>query len=496
LVINRAIVSTDDNPLYYEFWPLVAKGWQNINIEPTVVIIGDIDLNYVHGTIIKMPVIEGIPSGFIAQVVRFIIPCLYPDQVSITADIDMVPLSRNYFSKNITQYDDDKIIVFSADAYKELRYPMCYIAAKGKYFQEIIGLKNTDGETITAFIKELFALNQNWDTDELFFAKKLHESAHLKNTVFLNRGWNPNAKNRIDRVNWQYLKIGFYFDKYIDAHCPRPLHENNKQLKHIVEYVNHGSDGKAYFYYSQKKPVRKLINYLKLFKQNYIDDDLFSISTIQSADSTKTKIISFTLYGNDPRYVENLEIVIQSYQTVLPVWKCRIYAAKDVDKQYIDLLISKGCEVIIMNKTGIDSRYTIWRFLAIEDKTADAVIVRDLDSVATNREKLMIEQWLKSEKTFHIIRDHISHNVLIMAGMWGIKKNSINIKAEARKSLITNNYGIDQVFLVENIYPKIKDSVMVHDSFPRFPHENPIMIPFDDDEGFIGEIVTDILPKN
>ena len=197
------------------------------------------------------------------------------------------------------------------------------------------------------------------------------------------------------------------------------------------------------------------------------------------------------MYGNNQRYIVDLDKIIHSYNQQLPDWKCRIYVAKDVNKRSIKELIDLGCEVIIMQKKGIDARYMNWRFLAIEDKEADAVIIRDIDSFCTPREKLMVDQWLNSEKKFHIIRDHVNHNAPIMGGLWGIKKNDIDIKMQAKKFLMIDKYGSDQDFLKQMIYPLIKHDVMVHDSFPRFPDENPIVIPMDLDEGFIGEISTD-----
>lgn len=497
MVINRAIVSTDHNPIYYEFWPLVAKSWKNFNIEPTLALIGDIKLNYSCGTIVTLPAMPDIPSGFIAQVIRFIIPCLFPDEVSVIADIDMLPLSRNYFSTNVTKYADDSILVFSADAYKtEIRYPMCYIAAKGKYFQEIIGLKNTDLPSIQSFIKDLYALNLNWDTDELFFAKKLHESTLFSKVIFLKRGWTPYASKRIDRSSWQYSKLNLFFDKYIDAHCLRPLHEHMQQLGSLIEYIDHGTDGKKYFNYLLKKPVKSLITYFKLLKQNLSGNSLYSILEVKSLDPTKKNIVSFSLFGDAQRYTSQLSSVIDSYNQLLPDWKCRVYVAKDVQKKHIDLLINKGCEIVIMNSVGVNSKYTMWRFLAIEDKRADAVITRDLDSHASEREKRMLDEWLSSEKKFHIIRDHLNHNSRILAGTWGVKKNNVDIIKKSKKVLLENYYGVDQVFLENFIYPLIKNDMLVHDIFLRFNDEKPIIIPLSSKENYIGEISTDIKLKN
>jgi len=461
-----------------------------MGIEPTVAVVGDINLNHPSGTIIKIPEIEGIPSGFISQVVRFIVPCMFPEEVSVIGDIDMIPLNKSYFTKNITQYNNDDVLIFSSDAYPtELRYPMCYIATKGKYFQEIIGLKNTDQDTVESFIKDLHSLNKKWDTDELFFAEQLHKSRFLDKTVFLKRGWNPMAKNRIDRSHWKYSKFGLFFNQYIDVHCLRPMDKHLKELKNIGDYVDHGSEGRAYFSYTQKKPAKAFISYLKLLKQNYKGNGLYSIAEKRNPDPSKNKIIAFSLYGNDARYTGHIESIIRAYHKLLPGWKCRIYLAKDVDPKYIELFTRNRCEVMMMEKSGVDARYSTWRFLAIEDG-AEAVIIRDLDSLPTRREKIMIEQWLASDKNFHIIRDHIHHNALVMAGMWGIKKNDINIKKSTQGHLLTNNYGVDQVFLEKIIYPRFKNDVMVHDSFPRFPDEEVIVIPFTPGEHFIGEVYT------
>jgi hypothetical protein len=491
MLISRAIVSTDNNATYFEFWPTVARAWKNFKIEPTIGVVGDLNLNHNIGTIIKLSEIEEIPSSFIAQVIRFIIPCFFPEEVSIIGDIDMIPLNKKYFTTNVSKYDNESILLFSSDAYtNELRYPMCYIAAKGKYFQRIIGLENTDLRTIKSFIKNLYSLNLNWHTDEIFFAHQLHRSDLLKNAVFLTRGgWRPFAKNRIDRCHWHSTKLGFVFNKYIDAHCVRPLSKNMHVMKDLMDFVEHGSQGNSYLRYLLKKPFRIVAEYLSKIQQNFFNENFYEIDRTLSLPHSR-KIIAFSLYGSNPRYLGMIRRIIKSYLEVFEDWKCRIYVGNDVDIELIRELGELGCDVVIMKKSGVDFRYSNWRFLAIEDKKAEAIIIRDLDSMATFREKVMVDQWLSSDKKFHIIRDHANHSSRIMAGMWGIKRNSIDIVKESKKILMKNLYGVDQVFLETLIYPLVKDEIFVHDSFPRFPDENPIVIPYDKTISYIGEIAT------
>ena len=46
---------------------------------------------------------------------------------------------------------------------------------------------------------------------------------------------------------------------------------------------------------------------------------------------------------------------------------------------------------------------------------------RDLDSRFSEREKAATEEWLRSNKEFHFMRDHPYHGSVILAGCWGCK---------------------------------------------------------------------------
>src|SRR5207302_11089623 len=60
-----------------------------------------------------------------------------------------------------------------------------------------------------------------------------------------------------------------------------------------------------------------------------------------------------------------------------------------------------------------------WRFYAFDDPEVNVVMVRDIDSPFTLRERLAVEEWLASEFPFHVIRDHYNHSEPMMAGLWG-----------------------------------------------------------------------------
>ena len=91
-------------------------------------------------------------------------------------------------------------------------------------------------------------------------------------------------------------------------------------------------------------------------------------------------------------------------------------------------------------------------------------ISRDLDSCMTVRETAAVKEWLDSDKTFHIMRDHPDHVSNIIAGMWGIKLHDDHVRKSWRAaweqaiqdkhpSMFTDaTKQADQMFLARYVY--------------------------------------------
>ena len=55
----------------------------------------------------------------------------------------------------------------------------------------------------------------------------------------------------------------------------------------------------------------------------------------------------------------------------------------------------------------------IWRFLPAADETVSVMTSRDLDSPLTERERAAISEWLLTNLSFHMMRDHPQHKVSV-----------------------------------------------------------------------------------
>ena len=100
------------------------------------------------------------------------------------------------------------------------------------------------------------------------------------------------------------------------------------------------------------------------------------------------------------------------------------------------------------------------------------VASRDLDSPITVREQAAVNEWLSSNRSFHVMRDHPHHGRSIMGGMWGYRplRNvalSRLFLSKLRNATLMKSYtGVaDQDFLHEEVWPLVKHDLLAHDSY-------------------------------
>jgi len=200
------------------------------------------------------------------------------------------------------------------------------------------------------------------------------------------------------------------------------------------------------------------------------------------------KIISFSLWGNNPIYTQGAIRNAELAKEVYPDWICRYYVGKSTPNDIIEKLkYFDNTEVIEMDNDG-DWTGMFWRFYPAGENDVDVVIVRDCDSRLNNRERDAVNEWLNSDKGFHIMRDHPYHTTAILGGMWGSKKGvTPNIKQQMETYVKGNFWQVDQNFLRDIIYPIVKNNSLVHDEFfdkKQFPSKRPINI-------FVGQAFND-----
>ena len=206
------------------------------------------------------------------------------------------------------------------------------------------------------------------------------------------------------------------------------------------------------------------------------------------------KIITFSLWGNKPIYnigaIKNAKLAKIYY----PEFECWYYIHNSVPTSTIEELKQNDNVLLIFKNEDLSTcKPMMWRHTSIDDPNVEVMMSRDTDSRISLREKLAVDEWLQSDKLFHIMRDHPYHGYPIQGGMFGTRKNP---KIPSWTSLIKDikqngDRGYDQEILKIHFYPILKDDSMIHASFCIFPNEiaKPFPIDFNKDFSFVGEYI-------
>jgi hypothetical protein len=180
------------------------------------------------------------------------------------------------------------------------------------------------------------------------------------------------------------------------------------------------------------------------------------------------KVIAYSLWGNDPVYVLNAIVNADLAQEIYPGWICRFYCSPTVPIGIIEELQTRKNVEVIMMSTDEDWNGMFWRFRAASDPDVEIMLSRDADSHLGKREKEAVDEWLGSNKNFHIMRDNRAHSALILGGMWGarhgILANIANMIDGYTRKDANNRRNIDQEFLWSHVFPLVQSTSFIHDS--------------------------------
>jgi hypothetical protein len=193
------------------------------------------------------------------------------------------------------------------------------------------------------------------------------------------------------------------------------------------------------------------------------------------------KIVSFALFGADPKYRRGMMANVRAAGTHYPGWRLLIYCDRINHDALMQEDLGPDTECILQKERSDGVEGMSWRFLAVLRPDADAVIFRDADSIFTHREQVVVNEWLASACDTHIIRDHPYHQSPVMGGLLGVRGPARQLLAslvqERMASHRLTEYGDDQVFLTRDFYPRARRTALVHTDcvryFPEFTRPLP-----------------------
>ncbi|CAH1786924.1 unnamed protein product [Owenia fusiformis] len=254
------------------------------------------------------------------------------------------------------------------------------------------------------------------------------------------------------------------------------------KLKHTMET---GTRYKVDFRVGQK--LQAAIDSNQKILKRYIK---YRNSTHPTKDPKSQKIISMSLYSNKTSRLIGAVRSAQLTPVMFPGWTARFYIEKTVGISKYDVipenLIRKlqllGAQILYVDTQATNVSPELWPYLVSDDSTVERFIIRNVTFRMTDREFTAVEEWTKSKRTFHCIRDHPSHTTPIIPDLIGGVNSGI-------KTLFSGSWlaYLGQDFL-ENLWENQKEHFYCHDSFTckSQPQSFPFVSPREGDT-FIGE---------
>ncbi|EDT42877.1 hypothetical protein [Burkholderia ambifaria] len=113
----------------------------------------------------------------------------------------------------------------------------------------------------------------------------------------------------------------------------------------------------------------------------------------------------------------------------------------------------------------------------MDDPSVDRFLVRDADSLLSEREVAAVDEWLASGRRFHHMRDYFTHTELLLPAMWGGCTSVIPSVTTLIESFLSGDQGAarftDQYFLRAALWPTVRESILNHDETFGFHDAKP-----------------------
>ena len=203
------------------------------------------------GLIKKVKKLPNYSTKVQAQNVRMYGTKFFRDEVCLTSDIDMFLFNKAYLDSKLLKLDEDSLVILGADAYDSNRpectgvysgpdrYPICYVAGKGKTFDDVLKTNVSFEE----YMHTVESIGITGDNDELYLGQcvKLNRTNVMHK---IHRGYCSNfyAPGRIEKNSFDLTKSqSFALDvsgtidlsNFIDCHCRSPYQENERLINKI-----------------------------------------------------------------------------------------------------------------------------------------------------------------------------------------------------------------------------------------------------------------------
>ena len=151
----------------------------------------------------------------------------------------------------------------------------------------------------------------------------------------------------------------------------------------------------------------------------WLIDAVPKITAVKESQEKSKRVISFSLYNDADLYNYGVLLNHELNKSILKDWTLRVYFDDTVNQRFIDYVATLDVELFKV-ESFIPPMF--FRFFPMVDSRVERFISRDLDSVISYRDEMMVEEWVTSGKRLHLVHEvYPGHRHSVMGGMFGFK---------------------------------------------------------------------------
>lgn len=252
-LIEEIIVSSDSNPMFLNYWPVVARSWEKIfGLTPTLVLIknGDLDESTLKkiesfGKVLQIQELDGIPPANQAKMARWYYASQAQSKIVSIEDIDTIFLKADFLNDRLAEFEPDKLYGIGCEVYDFhegiMKFPASNLTGQGYLFADLFHYKtNMSFRDFIFQFQDLQIcdhLENPFNTPSKFSDESLIRALRVKNNFTQIKVVERNIDIKsewLDRSWWPRDKQ-LNLDSYTTVNFLRPLWENYSSCKPILD---------------------------------------------------------------------------------------------------------------------------------------------------------------------------------------------------------------------------------------------------------------------
>lgn len=218
--IRCVLSACNTNSMYMDFIPIFIRSWKKLfpEVEIKIIIVAKrIPNEYVKFSenLILFPP-EGVPDAFVSQYIRLLYPAILKlDCGVIITDIDILPMSRDYYIRSLENLNQDCFVSYREILTEWNELAICYNAAAPRTWAEIFNVHSLSD--VRERLRSAYASvsydgkhgGQGWSTDQRDLL------AHLRRWPAKEERWKilkdrDTGFNRLDRSERQLRHLTWF----------------------------------------------------------------------------------------------------------------------------------------------------------------------------------------------------------------------------------------------------------------------------------------------